>query len=177
MAIRQKTTITIRLSGQGTSHARSEVSIRELTSVIDEPIERGGSNDGFSPTETAFAALIGCTNVIGNKCAEKLGVDIGHLAFAMEVDFDRRGVMLMEEVDVPFKAIRLDVAADGGANQGDLDRVAAETEKYCPISKLYEAAGITPYEVTTFGSKNRGFRREIMKYIIAKKMTIMIRNS
>ncbi|MGR3291416.1 MAG: OsmC family protein, partial [Paracoccaceae bacterium] len=68
-------------------------------------------------------------------------IDIGNLAFEMEVDFDRRGVMLMEEVDVPFKAIRLSVTSDGAAGQDDLDRVAADTAKYCPISKLYEAAG------------------------------------
>ncbi len=141
MAIRQKTQMTIKLSGRGTSHARSETEIDGLTVVIDEPLARGGTNEGPSPTATAYAALIGCTNVIGSKCADKLGVDIGHLTFAMEVDFDRRGVLLMEEVDVPFTAIRLDVAADGPASQNDLDRVAAETAKYCPISKLYEKSG------------------------------------
>ena len=59
----------------------------------------------------------------------------------MEVDFDRRGVLLVEEVDVPFKAIRLDVTADGPASQDELDQVAAETAKFCAISKLYEQAG------------------------------------
>lgn len=141
MAIRQKTTLTIRMTGAGTSHARTDVTVRDLISIIDEPVERGGTNTGFSPTETAYAALIGCTNTIGNKCAEKLGVEIGHLSFDMEIDFDRRGVLLMEEVHVPFKAIRLAVTANGPANQDDLDRVATETAKYCAISKLYQQSG------------------------------------
>ena len=141
MAIRQKTEMTIKLTGRGTSHARSETQVDGLTVVIDEPVARGGTNEGPSPTATAYSALIGCTNVIGNKCAGKLGVEIGHLSFDMEVDFDRRGVLLMEEVDVPFTAIRLQVVADGPASEEDLQRVAAETEKYCPISKLYEQAG------------------------------------
>lgn len=141
MAIRQKTIMTIKLSGKGTSHARSELAVRDLVSVIDEPVERGGTNEGVSPTETAFSALIGCTNVIGNKCAEKLGVDIGHLSFEMEIDFDRRGVLLMEEVEVPFKAIRLSVTADGLTSQEDLDHVGIETAKFCPIAKLYENSG------------------------------------
>lgn len=147
MAIRQKSTITIKLNGKGTSHSRSETYVRDVTDVIDEPVERGGTNDGLSPTETAFAALIGCTNVIGNKCAEKLGVDIGHLSFDMEVDFDRRGVLLMDEVEVPFEAIRLDVAADGPASEDDLARVAVETEKYCAISKLFKKSG-TKLDIT-----------------------------
>ena len=141
MAIRQKTIMTIKLGGKGTSHSRSEMAVRDLVSVIDEPIERGGTNEGVSPTEAAFSALIGCTNVIGNKCAEKLGVEIGHLTFAMEVDFDRRGVLLMEEVEVPFKAIRLSVSADGPASQSELDNVGEDTAKFCPIAKLYENAG------------------------------------
>ena len=141
MAIRQKTEMTIKLAGRGTSHSRSEIDVDGLTTIIDEPVARGGTGEGPSPTATAYSALIGCTNVIGNKCAAKLGIDIGHLAFEMEVDFDRRGVLLMEEVDVPFTAIRLTVTADGPASEAEISKVAAETEKYCPISKLYEKAG------------------------------------
>ncbi|WP_293449448.1 OsmC family protein [Planktotalea sp.] len=141
MAIRQKSIMTIKLTGKGTSHARSETMVRDLVDVIDEPIERGGTNDGVAPTEAAFAALIGCTNVIGSKCANKLGADLGHMAFTMEVDFDRRGVLLMEEVEVPFKAIRLHVVADGTLSQEELDTVGVETAKFCPLAKLYENSG------------------------------------
>lgn len=141
MAIRQKTVVTVKMFGTAASHSLVDVAVRDLSMKIDEPVERGGTNLGFAPTETAYAALIGCTNTIGNKCAEMLGIDIGHLHFEMEVDFDRRGVMLLEEVDVPFTAIRLHVTSDGPATQEELDRVAAETAKYCAISKLYERAG------------------------------------
>ena len=141
VAIRQKMFVTQKLSARCPSHSRADVSVRDLTFAIDEPVERGGTNTGPAPVETALAALIGCTNVIGNKCAKKLGVDIGQLEFDMEVDFDRRGVLLMEEVDVPFKAIRLIVTSDGQATEDELAAVARETEKFCPISKLYEQSG------------------------------------
>ena len=141
MAIRQKTVVKIKMSGFASSHSHCVVHTRDLSATIDEPLERGGTNLGFSPTETAFAALVGCTNTIGHKCAAKLGVDIGNLEFEMEIDFDRRGVLLQEEVEVPFKAIRLDVAASGGASLEELAAVAAETEKYCAVSKLYKNAG------------------------------------
>ncbi|WP_197917362.1 OsmC family protein [Thiosulfatihalobacter marinus] len=147
MAIRQKTVISIRMSGHATSHSHCVVSARDLRLTIDEPIERGGTNLGFSPTETAFASLVGCTNTIGHKCAHKLGIDIGNLEFDMEVDFDRRGVLLQEEIEVPFKAIRLVVTASGPAGQSELDQVAAETEKYCAVSKMYKNAG-TEVEVS-----------------------------
>jgi len=141
MAIRQKTSVVTRLSGRGTSHARSEVIARDVCVVIDEPVERGGTNEGLSPTETALAALIGCTNVIAHKVATAQGVDIGHLSITLACDFDRRGVMLQEEVDLPFTAIRLRIECDGAATQQEIDRVATDVAKFCPVSKMLKAAG------------------------------------
>ena len=113
----------------------------------DEPVERGGTNAGPTPTETALAALIGCTNVIGHKCAGKLGIDIGHLDISAKCTFDRRGVTLEEEIDVPFKSIELTVVANGTATHEALQQVAAEVKKFCPLSKLFNAAGTEVTEI------------------------------
>jgi uncharacterized OsmC-like protein len=141
MAIRMKTSVTMRASAHCPSHSLVNVSVRDLTFSIDEPTERGGTNLGPAPTETALAALIGCTNTIGQKCAKKLGYDIGHLDINATCEFDRRGVTLAEEIEVPFTAVALIVTSDGSATQAQLDQVAIETEKYCPLSKLFKAAG------------------------------------
>lgn len=147
MAIRMKTVVTQRARGTGVSHARTDVTVGNHTVQIDEPVVRGGTDTGPSPTEMSLAALIACTNVIGGKCAEKLGVEIGHLTIDASCEFDRRGVTLQEEVDIPFTAVTLDIVADGSASAADLARVAAETEKFCPVAKLYRGAG-TKLEVT-----------------------------
>lgn len=141
MAIRQKSRVTLKVSGHAPSHARTDVSVRDLSVVIDEPIERGGTNLGPSPTEYAYISLMGCTTSISNKCAKSLGIDIGELEYEMEVDFDRRGVLLMEEVDLPFPEIRMTVKVHGAASDEEIAKVAEETAKYCAISKLFEAAG------------------------------------
>lgn len=141
MALKAKTVVKLRSSAKGISHSRTDVGIRDLTFSIDEPEARGGTNLGPAPTEAALAALAGCTNVIGNKCAEKLGVDIGHLLIEITCEFDRRGVTLEEEIDVPFVALNQVVTSDGTANDDDLARVAREVAKYCPLSKLFEQSG------------------------------------
>jgi len=141
MNIRPKTSVITRLTAEGTSHARTVAQARDVSLVIDEPVERGGTNEGLAPTETGLAALMGCTNVIANKVAHAQGVDIGHLRMTLACDFDRRGVTLAEEVAVPFTAIRLRIEADGPATQAELDRVAADVAKFCPLSKLFKAAG------------------------------------
>ena len=51
---------------------------------------------GPAPTETAVAALAGCTNTIGNKCAKALDIDAGLINVEIECDFDRRGVIQLD---------------------------------------------------------------------------------
>lgn len=138
-----KSTVKLRANANCPSHSLSEVEVRDLTFAIDEPTERGGSNQGPTPTDTAIGALIGCTNVIGHKCAKSLGIDIGHLIISAVADFDRRGVTLSEEIDVPFEHIELTVTADGPASAEELARVATEVSKFCPLSKLFRQAGTT----------------------------------
>ncbi len=141
MNVKQKTTVDATIKSNNPSHSLSKCRVRDLEFDIDEPLVRGGTNLGPSPTETAIAALIGCTNVIANKCAEKLGIDIGHLSIDATYSFDRRGAMLMEEVDVPFPKIILNITADGPATQTELENVSRELNRFCPVSKVFRQAG------------------------------------
>lgn len=141
MAVKMKTTVTLRAEAACPSHSIAQVRVRDLTQIIDEPVERSGTNLGFAPTDTALAALAGCTNTIGHKCAKKLGVDIGHLQISVACDFDRRGVTLTEEIEKPFQSITLKVVADGTASDQELAQVATEVSKYCPLAKLFRNAG------------------------------------
>jgi len=132
----------LRATAECPSHSLANVSVRDLSFSIDEPEERGGTNTGPTPTDTAVSALIGCTNVIAHKCATKLGVDIGHLSIDAKCYFDRGGVTLAEEVEVPFERIILTVKSDSQQlTQDQLEQVASETKKYCPLSKLFSNAG------------------------------------
>lgn len=141
--IRQKTVIQGQLHAERSSHSRSDIHCRDLITTIDEPVERGGTNQGLSPTETAIAALVGCTNVIAHKCAEKLGVEIGHLKLSATYNFDRRGVTLTDEIETPFVRIALKIESDGAATQQQLNTVAKEVARYCPLAKLFRGAGTT----------------------------------
>lgn len=146
MTVKLKTSVTLRVEADCPSHSLARVSTRDLTQLIDEPTERGGTNQGFTPTDTALSALVGCTNVIAHKCAAKMGIDIGHLHITAACRFNRLGVTLAEEIDTPFEAIDLTVTADGPASQSDLDRLAAEVAKFCPLAKLFRQAGTDIYE-------------------------------
>ncbi len=141
VTIRQKTTVKLRAKGDCPSHSLANVAVRDVVTQIDEPTERGGTNLGPAPTETALAALIGCTNTIGHKCANSLDLDIGNLTIDAVCDFDRRGVTLQEEIDVPFEKITLKIITGKHIAESDLNNLAAEVAKYCPLSKMFKQAG------------------------------------
>lgn len=141
MAVKMKTSVTLSVDATCHSHSVAHVRTRDLATIIDEPTERNGTNLGFTPTDTALSALAGCTNTIGHKCAAKLGVDIGNLNISVTCRFNRLGVTLEQEIDVPFEEIDMVIVADGSATQDELDQVAADVAKYCPLAKLFRGTG------------------------------------
>lgn len=145
--VRPKLLIKMRMQGQVHSHSRTEVSTRDVRTTIDEPLERGGTNQGLSPTETFVASLVGCTSVISHKIAHRHGIDLHDMAIRVEADFDRRGVTLTEEVSVPFPAMTLTVDVASAASAEQIDLLRRELAMYCPIAKLVRASGTVLNEV------------------------------
>lgn len=141
--IRQKATIKARQTGVGQTHSRSHVRIRDVYHIIDEPLERDGTNLAPSPTETMMSALIGCTNVISKKIAKKNGVTFGKMNIEMTYDFNRLGTMLQEEVEVPFNNVVLDISVETDGTEAQVETIKHELEKYCPVAKVFRAAGMT----------------------------------
>ena len=142
-----KTVVTMKLSGKCPSHSRTDVAVRDVGTTIDEPVERGGTNQGLTPTETLMASLIGCTNVITHKVAEKNGVEIDSLSVQLEAQFDRRGVTLAEEVNVPFPSVTLTIDLVTGADAAAVEKVKRDLHRFCPVSKVFRACGTVVKEV------------------------------
>ncbi len=139
--IKAKTVVDMKLSGVSESHARTRIGVRDLTTLTDEPVARGGTNQGPSPTETMIAALVGCTNVIGLRVAEHLGLHVEDMKIDAVAKFDRRGVMLEEEIDVPFPEITLSIACRSNATPQQVEQWKTDLAKFCPISKVIRASG------------------------------------
>lgn len=141
--IKPKTTIKMSMTATGETHARSIVSARDVAAVIDEPVVRGGTNQGLSPTETLMSSLIGCTNVVSKRIAHGMGVEMGEMNVALSADFNRLGVMLQEEVEMPFANIVMDIEVKTDATPEQLEAIKTDLAKFCPIAKVIRGAGIT----------------------------------
>jgi len=133
----------MRMAVTGETHSRTVLSVRDLQSTIDEPLERDGTNLGFSPTETLMASLIGCTNVITQKIAHKMGVKVSSMDTKMNSKFNRLGVTLQEEVERPFDNIVLDIDIKTSATPEQMEAIKADLQKFCPIAKVIRGNGAT----------------------------------
>ncbi len=147
VVVREKTAVTQRIHGNCPTHSRTEISVRDVRTIIDEPKEREGTNMGPTPTETMVAALIACSNVISHKCAKQHGVEFKAMTIDAESTLDRRGTQLLEEIEVPFPKIRLVINVTTGASEADMEKVKADLHRFCPISKVIRNSGTELEEV------------------------------
>ena len=149
MVGKPKTIVTQKLEASCPTHSRTDVMTRDVETVIDEPVERGGTNLGLSPTETMVAALLGCTNTILNKVAKSHDVDVIALALKVDAEFDRRGVVLAEEVEVPYPEMTLYIELTTSADEAAIEKVKEDLPRFCPVSKVIRHSGTKLDEIWT----------------------------
>ena len=141
MKIVAKTFIDQHLTGTGETAARTCVTTRDVSVLIDEPLARHGTNMGLTPTETLMASLIGCTNVVASRIAAREGVMFRDVKVEAHAKLDRRGAALEAEIEVPFPHVALTITVRSDATPAQLDHIKSELGRYCPIAKILRAAG------------------------------------
>ena len=147
--VKPKSVVTINATGTAVTHARTDVSIRDLTMVVDEPERLGGTNQGPSPTESLVGALIGCLNVVSGRIADKLGIEIEDFAVEVAADFDRRGVTMEEAITVPFPKMDVAIAARIRGSDDQIAELQDELKQRCPLSTIIRQAGTELTETWT----------------------------
>ncbi len=139
--IKPKTVVDMKVKGVAKSHARTNVSVRDLEIIVDEPEARGGTNLGATPTETIAVALAGCLNVVGHRCAEKVGLTIINMEININAKFDRRGVTFEKEGIMPFPEINVNIDLTTKDDEEKIEAMKSLLAKHCPISTLLRHAG------------------------------------
>ena len=134
------------MHGVSTSHSRTDITVRDVSVTTDEPLERNGTNVAASPTETMISALIGCTNNVTIRIAEHKKLNFELISIDADVIFDRRGVVLAEEIEVPVPEITLTITAKTDASAEQLKEMQEMLPIFCPVSRVFQAAGTNVIE-------------------------------
>jgi uncharacterized OsmC-like protein len=59
----------------------------------------------------------------------------------VEAQFDRRGVTLLEDVQVPFPSMTLNINITSPNDPADFEKVKVDLQKFCPIAKVIRESG------------------------------------
>lgn len=141
MKIRQKPVVTYKMSGEAESATRTQLECRDLMDISDEPEARGGTNEGFAPTEFVMGGLVACTNVITHKIAARSNIEIDELNVELVAKFNNHGVTMQEEVDVPFPDMKLTIHIRTGASDEEIEILKKDLPRYCAVSKIITQSG------------------------------------
>jgi len=154
MKIREKQIWTFKVTGRQETNTKSVVRARDVEMIIDEPIERGGTNLGPMPVETMIAGLVGCTHVISNKLANANGVDITAMDIDVVTTMDSRGTRLVEPIDIPFPDVKIAITAEMKGSDEDIAAVVEKLRHHCAVSKMLQMSGSRVSENWTINGRN-----------------------
>jgi len=140
-AVKEKAIWKFRLTGTAETHTRSKVLSRDVQMTIDEPLERGGTNEGPMPVEMVFAGLIGCTHVISNKLAIANQVEIVDMDIDVVTTMDSRGTRLIEPIDIPFPDTTINIKASMNGSEENIMQVVDKLQEHCAVSKMLRQSG------------------------------------
>lgn len=139
--VKEKPIWKFSVTGKHTSKTQSVAEARGKNAIIDEPIQRGGTDEGPMPVEYVFMGLVGCTHVISNKLAAANGISFTAMDIDIQVTMDSHGTRLINPIDVPFPSVTLNINAEfEGPHEGAV-KVSETLREYCAVSKMLQESG------------------------------------
>ena len=141
VAIKEKPIWTFRTHARQETKTKSHARSRDVEMIIDEPIERGGTNEGPMPVEMVFAGLAGCTHVISNKLAMANDVVIEDMEIDIVTTMDSRGTRLIEPIDVPFPKVIINITSSMSGHPENINEVVTKLREHCAVSKMLRQSG------------------------------------
>jgi uncharacterized OsmC-like protein len=111
------------------------VEARGHSVAVDEPLEVGGEDGGFMPTELLFAGLASCFALAVGHAARKRGIELEGLR--IDVTAERPGTELR------YDRVVVNASA-AGMPLADLQELVTKAERFCWVSNTFA----TPPEIT-----------------------------
>ena len=153
-SVKEKPIWKFSVNGGHKSSTQSVATARGKSVIIDEPVLRGGTDEGPMPVEYVFMGLLGCTHVISNKLAAANGIAFTKMDIDIEVTMDSHGTRLINPIDIPFPDVILNIRGEyDGPREGALE-VVKKLRHYCAVSKMLQESGTRVVERWTLNDED-----------------------
>ena len=106
--------------------------------VIDQPIEKGGNDEGMNPLEIFLVALGACAGVYAKSYCKNARIDASNLQISVSSD-------LSPDAPKRFKDIK--VRIDLGQNPGERQNALLNFVKNCPVHNTLVGKPSVEFEI------------------------------
>lgn len=151
--VREKPIWNFKINGAHQTSTKSKASARGKDYIVDEPIQRGGTDLGPMPVEFVFMGLSGCTHVISNKLAAANGISFTDMDIDIAVTMDSHGTRLINPIDVPFPEVTLNITASYERPREGAMAVVSKLKEHCAVSKMLQESGTRVVENWTLNGE------------------------
>lgn len=145
--VRQKERVgrkTRTVESRCTAGVRCDISAAGHVIVTDEPVERGGRDEGAPPLVHLTASLAACQTVQIVKVAEAMRFRHGAISIAASTTTDRVPGVAGNEPVMRFCAAELAIDIETDEPPRRVERLKALSEDRCPVGMLFADAGYPP---------------------------------
>jgi putative redox protein len=109
----------------------------------------GGTDSAPSPLDLVLGAYVSCNQVTSAIVAIGQGIELGRFEGRVEAEFDNSVLVFGAEGDGTFSRLTLTVELETGLDDAAFEAFVAEVARRCPLTQLFERAGVEITNVWT----------------------------
>lgn len=123
---------------------RCDVEMEGHRTIIDEPPERGGTDQGATPLLHFSAGFASCQTVQIAKVAESMRMKFGEIKIDATIDTGRDDGREAGARIIRIVGARLDISIETNESEKKIERLKKLAVDRCPIGALLDDAGVEP---------------------------------
>tara|TARA_R110002124_G_scaffold222895_1_gene388283 strand:- start:27 stop:515 length:489 start_codon:yes stop_codon:yes gene_type:complete len=123
---------------------RCDVEMEGHTTIIDEPPERGGTDQGATPLLHFSAGLASCQTVQIAKVAESMRLQFGEIRIDATIDTGRDDGREAGARIIRIVGAKMIVSIETNESEKKIERLKKLAVDRCPIGALLSDAGVEP---------------------------------
>ncbi|WP_274617637.1 OsmC family protein [Nesterenkonia sp. AY15] len=146
---------TLRVAGTWSGPVRTELTVRDFSFVSDQPVVRGGSDQGPAPMEYLIGGVSSCIAVAVEQLAHRRALPLTDISTYTLARQDTRGLAGQADVQPYFYVYRLQLVVETSEQDSSvLTDFAQWAEHICPAINLLRDAHIDLEVAWAFVHKN-----------------------
>lgn len=127
--------LNFKVNGKSVGFATYSGKARNFELIVDEPETLGGDDAAPNPVEYLLAGYAGCLNVVINRVAKELEIDIRQLEINVDGDLNPEKFLGISSADrAGFKHINVEIKLETNASPEKEQVLIGQVKERCPIN-------------------------------------------